>query len=534
MTATKGGAMRRRPLAPTLVATLGVLALLLAACDPGDPVEVDDDVAEEDPFEEEPDPEEPEEPAVGGDLIAAISGEPDQLDPHLTTAYPSFQVLENVYDTLVQPDPELQFEPALATDWTVSDDQLNWTFQLREGVTWHNGREFVADDVVFSYERIMEEGANAWRFEAVEEVRAVDDLTVEIEVSQPSPNLLANIGAFKGMAIVPPEIVEDGTIGQEPVGTGPFRFVSYTEGSNVVLEANPDYWGDGPHVEGVEFRFIPEGSVAMTNLRAGEVDWTDNIPPVEVGEVLDDGDLQAEAVPSNDYWYFALNNNREPFDDVNVRRALALAFDRDQLVEAAMFDAATPNQTAIPEDSFWYTDHAPYDHDPDQASELLEQAGVNDLTVDLMVTDEFEETITAAEVLEAQWGEIGVSVDIRVLDFSTWLDEQGEGNFDAFLLGWLGNIDPDDFYFAQHHSEGGFNFHGYANDQVDELLEAARTETDDDDRKDLYDGAVEIIVDEASYVYLYNPDVVQAWVPGLEGYDVRPDRAINFETVRLP
>jgi peptide/nickel transport system substrate-binding protein len=513
-----------------MLSLLAALALVAAACDPGDPVDVDDDVAADDPLE---DPEEPAEPAAGGVLVAAISGEPDQLDPHLTTAYPSFQVLENVYDTLVQPDAELQFEPALASDWSVSDDQLTWTFELREGVTWHNGRDFVADDVVFSYERIMEEGANAWRFEAVEDVRAVDDLTVEIDVSQPTPNLLSNIGAFKGMAIVPSEIVDDGSIGQEPVGTGPFQFASYTEGSNVVLEANPDYWGEGPFIEGVEFRFIPEGSVAMTNLRAGEVDWTDNIPPVEVGDVLDSGDLDSDAVPSNDYWYFALNNNREPFGDVDVRRALAYGFDRDAVVEAAMFDAATPNQTAIPEESFWYTDYTPFEHDPDQARELLEGAGADDLTIDLMVTDEFEETITAAEVLEAQWGEIGVSVDIRVLDFSTWLDEQGEGNFDAFLLGWLGNIDPDDFYFAQHHSEGGFNFHGYANDEVDEFLEQARVEIDEDDRKALYDDAVETIVDEASYVYLYNPDVVQAWQPAVQDYEVRADRAIRFEAVRL-
>jgi peptide/nickel transport system substrate-binding protein len=503
---------RRTPL--TAVALVGAIALLIAACDPGDPVGVD----------------EPE----GGTLIAAISGEPDQLDPHFTTAYPAFQVLENVYDTLVQPDADLEFEPALATDWEVSDDQLVWTFELREGVTWHNGDAFTADDVVFSYNRIIEEeGANAFRFAAVEEVRAVDDLTVEIQVSEPSPNLLANIGGFKGMAIVPSAMADDETIAQEPVGTGPFQFVSWTEGSNIVLEANPDYWGDGPFLDGVEFRFIPEGSVAMTNLRAGEVHWTDNIPPVEVEGVLDDADLDADAVPSNDYWYFALNNTREPFDDPDVRRALAFGFDREALVEAAQFGAATPNQTAIPEDSVWFFDFAPYAHDPDQARDLLEQAGATDLTVDLMVTDEFEETITAAEVLEQQWGDIGVDVQIRVLDFAAWLDEQGQGNFDAFLLGWLGNIDPDDFYYAQHHSEGGFNFHGYANSEVDELLDAARTELDPDARKDLYDQAVEIIVEEASYVYLYNPDVVQAWRPAVVDYEVRADRAIRFENTRL-
>jgi peptide/nickel transport system substrate-binding protein len=505
---------------PLLVLLL-LLALVAAACDTGEGVDVGDDGTGEG------------EAATGGTIRAAISGEPDQLDPHLTSAYPSFQVLENVYDTLVQPDADLQFEPALAESWEESDDLLLWTFELREGVTFHNGRELTADDVVFSYERIMEEGANAFRFDNVVEVRAVDDLTVEIEVSQPTPNLLANIGAFKGMAIVAQETVEDGTIGSEPVGTGPFQFVSYDEGSGITLEANPDYWGDGPHVEGVEYRFISEGTVALTNLQTGEVDWTDNIPPQDVATILEDADLESDAVPGNDFWYFAFNHEREPFDDVQVRQALSFAFDREAVTQAAQFDAATPNQTAIPEGSFFHTDYAPFDYDLDRARELLDEAGVDNLEIDLMVTNEFEETISAAQVLESQWAELGVSTTIRTLDFSAWLDEQAEGNFDVFLLGWLGNIDPDDFYYAQHHSEGGFNFHGYANPEVDELLDEGRTETDEDARKELYDQAVELIVDEVSYAFLYNPDIVQAWQPRLTDYEVRSDAAIRWVDARL-
>jgi peptide/nickel transport system substrate-binding protein len=425
---------------------------------------------------------------------------------------------------------------ALATDWDVSDDELTWTFELREDVVWHDGSEFTADDVVYSYERIMDPetaAANAFRFEAIEEVVAVDDLTVEIHLSAPSPNLLANIGGFKGMAIIPSGFADEADLAREAVGTGPFQLVEWADGSHITLEANPDYWGDGPNVEGVEFRFIPEGTVAMTNLRGGQVHWTDNIPGVAVADVLEVDDLEADSLPSNDYWYFALNNEREPFDDVNVRRALAFGFDREALTESATFGAATVNQTAIPEGDPFHHDYAPYEHDSEQAEALLEQAGADDLTIDLMVTDEFEETIRAAEVLEAQWGEIGVTTEIRVLDFGTWLDEQGEGNFDAFLLGWLGNIDPHDYYYAQHHCEGINNFHGFCNEEVDELLDAASAEMDEGARADLYDDAVEIIVDEASYVYFYNPDVVHAWRPEVGGYEVRTDRAIRFETVEL-
>ncbi len=156
------------------------------------------------------------------------------------------------------------------------------------------------------------------------------------------------------------------------------------------------------------------------------------------------------------------------------------------------------------------------------------------LTMGLMVTDEFPETVTAAQVISSQLGEIGIEVDVQNVDFATWLDRQGQGDFDAFMLGWLGNIDPADFYEAQHVTDGASNYQGYSNPEVDQLLTEAATEVDEDARKELYDQAAQIIVDDVSYLYLYNPEVVQAWVPGLEGYQIRPDRAINFEEVQLP
>jgi len=506
-----------------------VLALVIAAaaCDTGEGVDVGDAGPGETPGADGGDGE-----AAGGTLIAAISGEPDQLDPHATSAYPSFQVLENVYDTLVQPNEDLEFEPALATDWEVSDDQLTWTFNLREDVTFHDGSEFTADDVVFSYNRIIDdEMANAYRFTSVEEVRAVDDYTVEIEVNRPTPNMPANIGAFKGMAIVPEEFDDD--MASNPVGTGPFTFESYDQGQSISLARNDDYWGDPPALDGVEFRFISEGTVALTNLQGGQVHWTDNIPPQQVEQLGGDDSVNLEQVPSTDYWYFAANINEEPYDDERVRQALAYAVDREAITQAAHFDAATVNQTAIPEGSTFHTDHAPYEHDPDRARQLLEEAGVENLELEIMVTDEFPETIQAAQVMESNFGEAGITATINTLDFATWLERQGEGDFDVFMLGWLGNLDPDDYYYAQHRTDAGFNFHGYSNERVDELLDAAREETDTDARKEMYDEAVQLIVDEASYIYLYNPDVVQAWRPEVEGYTPRSDRAIRFENVSL-
>jgi peptide/nickel transport system substrate-binding protein len=152
----------------------------------------------------------------------------------------------------------------------------------------------------------------------------------------------------------------------------------------------------------------------------------------------------------------------------------------------------------------------------------------------VMVTDELPESVTAAQVIADQLEPIGITVEVEVLDFATWLDRQGQGDFDAFLLSWLGNIDPAAFYESQHLTGASDNYQEYTDPEVDRLLTEAATTVDQDARKDLYDQAAKQIVDDVSYLYLYNPDVVQAWAPGLEGYRIRADRAINFEEVALP
>lgn len=474
------------------------------------------------------------ESAPPGTFVAAIGQQPDQLDPHVTTAYPSFQVLENVYDTLVVPDPEtLEMTPSLATEWETSEDNLTWTFTLAEGVTFHDGSEFDSADVVYSYNRIIdEELSNAFRFATVESVEAPDPQTVVITLAEPTPNLLANIGGFKGMAILPEGAADEMDLATEAVGTGPFTLASQGP-DGITLSAFADYWGEGPQVETVEFRYISEPTTALTELQTGGVHWTDNVPPQQIEALSSDDAVVLETTASNDYWYWTANFDVEPFGDPLVREALGYAIDREAVTQAATFGAGSVNQTAIPEDSFWYTDYAPYSHDPDRARQLLEEAGVSDLTMGLMVTDEFPQTVTAAEVMASQLAEVGITVDIQTETFATWLDRQGQGDYDAFMLGWLGNLDPFGFYHSQHLCEGSNNYQNYCNEDVDALLEQAAVSTDEDERKSAYDQAVEMIVDDGSYYYLYNPDVVQAWSPDVSGYQLRADRAINFENVSL-
>jgi peptide/nickel transport system substrate-binding protein len=496
------------------LAVLVAVAILFTACSTGQRVDLGE--------------------GSSGNVVAAIAGEPDQLDPHKTSAYFSFEVLENVFDTLVEPDANLEMRPALAESWEVSGDQLTWTFRLRRGVTFHDGSPLTADDVVYSYRRIIDEKlANVDKFSAVTDVRAPNPDTVVIRVKQPTPNLLTNIGGFKGMAIVSPRNVESGRIATHPIGTGPFAFSGQKSGDSITLEANPTYWHGPPEVSGITFRFISEPTTALSALQAGEIDWTDSIPPQRVAQLRDDDSINLAVTASNDYWYLALNEERAPWNDVRVRRAIANGIDRDAIVAATSYGTAAANQLAIPEGNPWYTGYQRYGYRLDEAKKLLVDAGVTDAPLDMLVTSEYPETVTAAQIIADNLAPLGITVNIRTVDFATWLDEQNSGHFDMLMMGWLGNIDPDDFYYAQHHTAGTSNAQKFSNPQVDQLLDAGRVETDRDARAGLYAKAATLIADEVSYIYLYNPSVIQAWSTGLSGFESRRDGAIRFRSVSV-
>jgi peptide/nickel transport system substrate-binding protein len=469
----------------------------------------------------------------GGTLVAAISGEPQGFDPQKTTAYASFQVLENVYDTLVEPGANLQMQPALATSWTQSKNHLTWTFQLRKGVKFQNGRAFTSADVVYSANRWRAKASQvAYRLAAVKSVTAKGRYAVVFHLKAPAPNLLSAIGGFKGLAVVPKEIVADNTIGRHPVGTGPFEFVKYAPGDEIVLKRNPYYWRTSqPYLDQVVYKIVPDASVKTTNLTGGQVDWIDSVPSQSLKSLRKTSGVKVASIPGNDYWYFALNEKRKQWQDVRVRQAISYGIDRAQITEAARAGEATPNQAAIPRTSTWYAPISPFHYNPAKAKALLKAAGASDLTLDLLVTSQYPESVAAGQVIAAELGQIGVKVKVDSVDFGTWLDREGKGDDDAFLLSWLGNIDPQDFYYAQHHCGGADNFQGFCSKQVDKYLDAGQKTTNQAQRKRDYAKAAQLIVKQASYIYLYNPDVVQAWRTKVHGYAPRPDSAIRFRTV---
>ena len=474
----------------------------------------------------------------GGTLTAAWAQNPVGLDPHATSAYSSYQVLQNVLDTLVDFDDDQNLVPALATSWSVDDDGLVWTFELRDDVKFSNGRDFTAADVKYTYDRMLDPetaSGNAWRLGAVESIEVVDDHTVTITLGSPNTGFLGKLASGSPVGIIARESVEDGSIDTAPIGTGPFVITDYQPGTRVMLERNEVHWrtdADGtqlPYLDAVELRIISDDSVRRSALVTGDVDWVISVPPQSLPELeaRDDVIVDRSAAPA--YWYIGVNTEREPLNDVRVRQAISYALDRGQITEAATFGTGVATQDPIPSVSAWAFDYAPYDQDLEQARALLAEAGVESgFEMTIMPTTEYEESIRAAQVIQAQLAPLGISVSLDTREWADWLDTQGQGNYDTFVCSWNVLLDPDDFYYAQHKTGEVFNFTGYSNPAVDELLEAGRVAEGFDTRYEIYEQINQEIVDDAPYIYLYNPGNIQAYRPNVEGYTARGDQTIRF------
>jgi len=473
----------------------------------------------------------------GGTLVAAWAN-PVGLDPHATSAYFSYQTLQQVLDTLVDFDDDQNLVPALAESYSVSDDGLLWTFELRDDVKFSNGRPFTADDVKYTYDRMLDPetaSGNAWRLGAVESIDVVDDYTVTFTLGSPNTGFLGKLASGAPVGIIAHESVEDGTIDTAPIGTGPFRIADYQPGTLVLLERNEHHWRSDengtqlPYLDTIEMRIIPDDSVKRSALVSGDVDWSLTVPPQSLDELdaRDDVVIDRSAAPA--YFYIGVNTEREPLGDVRVRQAISYALDRGQITEAATFGTGVPTQDPIPSVSAWAYDYAPYEQDLDKARALLAEAGVADgFEMTIMPTTEYDETIRSAQVIQAQLAPLGIDVNIDTREWADWLDTQGQGNFDTFVCSWNVLLDPDDFYYAQHKTGEVFNFTGYSNPTVDELLAEGRLVSDFGERYEIYEQVNRQIVDAAVYIYLYNPGNIQAYRNNVHGYTARGDQTIRF------
>ena len=472
--------------------------------------------------------------AQRGTLELAVDTAPAGLDPHLVTAFSSFQITGQIYDGLLEINADLQLEPALATGYTVSDDGLVYTFDLRPGVTFHNGRPFTADDVVYSYERVadVETGSpQASRFAQVASVVALDDLTVEFTLAKPFAPFLANL---PNLAIVPQEVVEEnGDLQQVAVGTGPFMLSEIVPDTYTLLTANPDYYREGqPSVDAVRYNVVPEASTRAAGLRTGAYHMIPDVDPATAQTLGSVPGIELLTVQDLAYTLLGVNTTRPPFDDARVRRALNLAIDRDEIVEAVYFGDAVPGGPLSPGLVDWATpvsDYSCYGSDPAAARQLLSAAGYPDgVAFEILTFGTIRVVTDVAQVVQAQLGDAGFDVSVEVAEFGSFVQRWRNSDFDAFVSLNGGNIDPDGYLDRTFRTGGSTNVFQYSNPAVDTLLDAGQAAVSLSERQGIYADLQVALACDGPVVHVAYATLFTAIADDVDGFQQTPTRSLRY------
>lgn len=483
------------------------------------------------------------EPQLGGTLVEPLIGEPVTLNPAITTATPDLFSACKIFQGLVRLDKQFLPQPNLASSWEVNEDSTEFVFHLEEDVRWHDGEPFTSADVAWS---LMEVSANfgprvSTAFENISSIDTPDDHTVVIKLSDPYGPFL-NLLSCADSAILPKHVYGDGTDilnhprnTDNPIGTGPFRFVEWKTGSHIIVERNEDYWREGlPYLDQVVLQFMPEGAALANALEAGEVDFADQLG-LDYNAFLrlkdlPDFEFTLQAKTPSDFLLF-FNTEREPFDDPEVRKALVRAIDRETINERAFFGIGTPGKSAINSNLPYHNPDVNYmemyPFDSEAAAEALDAAGLvadesgNRTSMTLSIQAGRQGSEPSADIIRANFAEVGIDLTIEVLEQTTMTEKIFvEHDFDLFLTGYntVGEValGVQRVYLCSAIGTQPFqNTSSYCNPEVDELFAEGARYADPDLRKVPYFKAQEIIAEDMPVLHVNENATIGLWRKGV-------------------
>ncbi len=480
-------------------------------------------------------------------FVFARGSDAQRLDPADVDDGESVNVLAQICEGLVRfRSGTVAVEPALAEEYSVSEDGLTYTFRLREGVTFHDGTPLDAEAALFSFRRQMDPGHPAhlpganfqyWNYlyQEIDDVRVTGPMTLEFTLSEPNASLLHSLAIFPVSLVSPRALTDHGSgMRHHPVGTGPYRFVRWNRNESIVLERNPDYWGVPPRFERLIFRVVPENTTRLMELRAGQVHGLDGLQPAEVEALEGDGRFTVHRAPGMNVGYLAFNGLEERLAESEIREAIFLAIDRERLVEAALDGAGTVADAPVPPGFLGYPeDPERVVHDPDRAREILARYAERwerplELSVMNAPRQYFPDSVQAASLIRSDLRQVGVEVDVRVRDFGSHLDRLRHGDYEMALIGWIGdNGDTDNFlsvFFGSWAAEVGSasNFSFYRNDDMDRLLIRGRRETDPDRRHAVYREALDLWRRDLPILPLVHGDNIVVMRSEVTGFELQP------------
>ena len=472
--------------------------------------------------------------AQSGTLELAIDTAPVGLDPHLTTAFSSFAISGQIYDGLVEVNAALEVEPGLATSWTVSDDGLTYVFQLREGVRFHNGRSMTADDVVYSFESIIDPetaSPQASRFAQVGTAVATGEHEVTFTLTQQYAPFITNL---PNLAVVPREVVEEnGNLQQVAVGTGPFMLTEVVPDTYVLLSANPDYYREGqPGVAALKFNIVPVASTRAAGLRTGTYHLIPDVDPATAETLRNVSGITLMGVQDLAYTLLGFNTTREPFNDPRVRMAINYAIDREEIVEGVYFGNAVPGGPLSPGLQAWAlptTAFSCYATNLDTARSLLAEAGYPDgFSSEILTFGTIQVVTDSAQVLQAQLAQVGIDLTVNVAEFGTFVQDWTNSNFDMFVSLNGGNPDPDGYMHRTFVTGGSTNVFKFSDPDVDRLLEAGRSTADMAERVEIYNELQQRLACEGPIAHLAYGTLFSAVSDDVDGFQQLPTRSLRY------
>ncbi|MBA4535656.1 ABC transporter substrate-binding protein [Bacillus aquiflavi] len=480
------------------------------------------------------------------ELVFGRGGDSTSLDPATTTEGESFKVTENIFEKLINfGEGNTELEEGLALDWEMSEDGLVYTFNLREGVKFHDGTDFNAEAVVYNFERWIKGNTGVSGDDTpfpyfqsqfgdiIKEVKAVEEYKVQFTLNRPQAVFLKNLAMSPFVIASPTALEKHGDkFSEHPVGTGPFKFIEWKRNDKIVIEKFEDYWMEGyPKLDRIIFRSIPENSARLNALKTGEVDLIDGVNFSDVPQIKEDANLQIFSRPSLNVAYLGLTATRGPLTDKKVRQALNYAVDKETLITAFYEGYAQPAKNPMPPVIAGYNDKIEdYPFDLEKAKELLTEAGYPDgfemeLWAMPVPRDYMPDGQKVAEAIKSNFEKIGVKVKIVSYEWGTYLEKAAAGEADSFLLGWTGdNGDADNFLYVllDEDNIGTNNYTYYKNSELHQILIEAQAEVDEGKREELYQKAQEIIKDDAPWIPLVHSEPVLAGSANITGLTLQP------------
>ncbi len=446
------------------------------------------------------------------DIVVAVDADVDTLHPTDFSTTVELGVLNQIYDTLLyySPDGTKDPEPRIAESYEISDDGLDYTFHLRDDVTFHDGTPVTADDVVFSIELYKASEYQGSQISMLSSVEATDEHTVVCHLDAPYSPFLQGICSPMIASKAYYESSEDDFV-NNPIGTGPYKFVSRAKGSNIKLEANEDYYRGAPEIKEVTFEVIPDSSTKAIALQTGEVNFAE-IDSATKPQLEANPAITIAEVPTSTFSYIAMNTEKEPFNDVKVRQAINYAIDRDNLVAVCYDGEAEVNSNICAKERFGYSDDQfQYTYDPEKAKELLAEAGIEtpyDLG-EILVAEKYSNLAT---VIQNDLKAVGLDVTISVKEFNSYISDLQNGSYGITALNMTleGDTQTLEMAFTTDYI-GIANNARYSDEEMEKLFEQARTETDNDKRAEVFNEIFTKAQDEAIYAVMCNPMTLYAY-----------------------